>query len=115
MTLPAEVMVKRIPVRVADLTPFAVKHCSRCGGSGERRVSKRGPLGPPMKSGRRKTVNTLRTIPCGCALTLFMRAQKTEQDPATGQLFFAEPILHWSEEGRRLHAQETSDAPTAGT
>lgn len=106
---------ERIAVRIADLVPFADRKCA-CKGEGERRVSVKGELGPPMKSGRRKHVHTLKRVPCTCGLNAFMRAQKTTLDKETGQLFFAEPIRFWSDEGRRLHAaSKVVEAPPDGT
>lgn len=101
-----------IPVRIADLVPFADRHCQMCGGAGERRVSVGTPdYGrKPTKSGKTRKSTAKKTVPCMCGFRRFMVVQRVAQDRKTGQIFFCEPVVAWSPAGQAIHKAAEADA-----
>lgn len=96
-----------IPVRLADLVPFARKTCGACDGKGERfyTVKEDDTDRPPMKSGRLHQRVARKTAPCSCGLHGFLKVQKVAQNQRTGQLFFCEPIVAWSDAGKKMQEE----------
>lgn len=84
-----------IPVRIADIIPFAKKRCKTCFGAGMIRVN-----------GKDR--------PCGCGLRRFLEVQRVRRD-GTGQLFFVEPVVAWSAAGQAAHEGMQKAAAEAAT